>query len=366
MKKLLCLMLMLPLFSVTCFAESVPEETAEQTGAYHVQDGLSTEELEISGELRLDGAYDAKGALERGWKRLIEKFRETLRAEMGFGGKFLVIAVCCGLSGSLSSEGRIPRWFEIGACCAASCLLAAHVGGIFYQAEETLAHLHDYAKAAFPAFFTSLAASGATASASVRYASVVFASDLFMSAAQRLILPLIQAHLCLSICAAVFDHALLRSVCKITKACAVGSMSILCSVFCAYIGLSGVITGSADAAAVKTVKSVISAALPVVGSILSNSASGILAAAGMIKNTAGVFCLISVCAICIAPFACLSVKYLVYKASALLSSLSGSERYVQLISSMGAVYGMLLGLIGSFGFMLFFSFLSGIQATNLV
>lgn len=364
MKKLICLLLLLPFFSVTCLAESVRKVTAEEIGADHVQDGLSEDERDISGELKLDGSYDVNGALARAWRSLTDKLCRGLRSELGFAGKLLVIAVCCGLSTALSPEGRVPRWFEIGACCAATHLLADGMSGLFDQARETLAHLHDYTKAAFPAFFTSLAASGATASASVRYASVVFVSDLFMSLAQRLILPLIEAHLCVSICGALFDNALLRAVGKTTKWCAVASMSILCTVFCAYIGLAGVITGSADAAAVKTAKTVISSVLPVVGNILSNSASSILSAAGLIKNTAGVFCLISVCAICVTPFAFLSVKYLVYKASAMLSSLSGSERYAQLISSMGAVYGMLLGLIGSFGFMLFYSFLSGIRAVN--
>ena len=366
MKKLLCVLLLLPLFSVPCYAQSISEETAEQTGAYQVQDGLSQDELEISGKLRLDGSYDAMGALARAWQRLTSAVRKTLRAELGFAGKILVIAVCCGFSAALSPEARVPRWFEIGACCAAIHLLADNMNGIFTQAEETLAHLQDYTKAAFPAFFTTLAASGATASASVRYASIVFVSDVFMSAAQCVILPLIQAHLCVSICSALFDNALLRAVAKTTKWCAVASMSMLCTVFCTYIGLSGVISGSADAVAVKTARTVISSALPVVGHILSNSASSILAAAVMIKNSAGVFCLISVCAICVAPFAFLAVKYLLYKASAMLSSLSGSERFSQMLASMGSVYGMLLGLIGSFGFMLFYSFLSGIRAANPV
>ena len=130
------------------------------------------------------------------------------------------------------------------------------------------------------------------------------------------------------------------------------------------IGLSGIVSGSADAAAVKAAKTVLSSTLPVVGNILSDSASSLLAAASLIKNSAGIFCLIAVCAICAGPFALLAVKLLVFKAAAAVSSLGGSERYTRLLSGFGSVFAMLLGLVGCFGFMLFFSFLSGVRMVS--
>ena len=103
-------------------------------------------------------------------------------------------------------------------------------------------------------------------------------------------------------------------------------MTLMTSAFCLYISLSGAISGSADALAVKTTKSVIASAFPIVGGILSDSAAAMLSAAGLIKNSAGVFCLIAVCALCAGPFALLSVKMLVFKLSS-AGTIAGS--YVQ-------------------------------------
>ena len=341
MKKLLCVLLLLPLFITSCFALDVVEETARQTKADRVEEELSPEEREISGELSLDGSYDAGGALGRLWKRLLESLKNALQKELGFAEKLIALAVCCGLCTAFYPGGKPPPWMEIGVCCAAVLLLSGSVGGVFREANNTLDHLHDYARAAFPAFFSTLAACGAPSSASVRYASIVFASDLFMNLARQLILPLIEAHLSLSICASLFDNPMLRTAVKGSKWCAVTAITSACSLFCVYVGLTGVITGSADAAAVKAAKTVFSSALPVVGGILSNSASSILAAAALIKNSAGVFCLIAVCAICVVPFALLFLKFLVFKAAASLSALGGSEHYTSLLNSVGTVFGML-------------------------
>ena len=49
--------------------------------------------------------------------------------------------------------------------------------------------------------------------------------------------------------------------------------------FTAYINLTGLISGSADAAAIRTAKTLISTVLPVVGGIASDASSAVLAAA---------------------------------------------------------------------------------------
>lgn len=366
MRNLLLVLLLLPMLPFSPGTSEIEEETARQTGVYQVEEGLSEEERELSGELCLDGSYDAREALGRIWDRLIQAVKQRLAQDLGFALKLVLIALTCSLCTVLCPGEGSARWLDLAACCAAILLLAGSVDGLTVQAEETLERLHDYALAAFPAFFTTVAACGSAASASVRYASVCFAAELFMRLSRDLVLPLIEAYLAVTISSALFDNPLLQAASRIAKWCACTLMSLLTLGFCTYIGLSGVISGSADAVAVKAAKSLLSTTLPVVGGILSDSASGMLAAASLIKNSAGVFCLIAVCTICVVPFATLAVKLLVFKAAAALSSMGGSERYCRLIKCFGSSFGMLLGLVGSFGFMLFFSFLSGIRATNPV
>ena len=107
----------------------------------------------------------------------------------------------------------------------------------------------------------------------------------------------------------------------------------------------------------------ISTVLPVVGGILSDSAATVLAAATIIKNSAGVFCLMAVCAICAGPFALLLVKMLLLKGAAAISEMGSCSSYSRLLSAVGNAMGMLLGLVGSYGVMPFYSFMSGLKVS---
>ena len=361
MRKLLLVLLLFPLFVGSCKAESIEEETARATDIYQVESGLDEEERSVSGELRIDGTYDARGALGRLLVRFWNKLREELRREMHFGVVLIAIALLGSLASSICPGNRIPEAMELISCCTAALLLAGSLGGVISQAADALTRLSDYSKAAVPAFFTTLAACGAAVSASVKYASVSFAMDVFMTVSQRFILPLIYAYLAVSISGSLFDSSMIQTASRVTKWCAVSSMTLITTAFCLFISLSGAISGSADAAAVKTAKTVISTALPVVGGILSGSAAAMLSAAGVIKNSAGIFGLIAVCTICAGPFAVLSVKMAVFKACSALSELSCGGKYAKLLGNVGTAFGMLLGLVGSYGMMLFLAFMSGIR-----
>ena len=361
MKKLLLIILLLPILGCRCYAEDVGEDTASLTEIERVEDGLQAEERSVSGELRIDGTYDAQGALGRLWERVLSSAREQLKSEIRFSSVLISIALLCSLASALSPGGRIAELIELAACCGGTILLAGGLESEIGQATESLQRLSDYAKVSLPAFFTTVAACGAAVSASVKYAAACFVMDLFMTLSQRLILPLIYAYLAVTVSGSLFENSILTAAARIIKWCAITAMTGVTSVFCLYISLSGLISGSADAAAVKAAKTVVAAGLPVVGRILSDSASSILAASAVIKNSAGVFCLIAVCAICAGPFAVLAVKVLIYKACSALAELSCGGRFAKLLSGIGGVFAMLLGMVGSYGVMLFLSFMSGIQ-----
>jgi stage III sporulation protein AE len=360
-KKLVFFLLLLPMFSRICFAEDIEEVTARVTDIFQVESGLEEEERSVSGELQIDGSYDARGALGRLLERFRNDLRRELKQELRFGGILIAITLLCSLTTALCPGSKPPQYMELIACCAATLLLAGGLDGVIAQATDALGRLSAYSKTATPVFFTAVAASGGLVSASVKYAAVSFAMDVFMTISQRFILPLIHAYLAVSICAGLFENSMILTAGRVIKWCAITAMTVLTTAFVLYISLSGVISGSADAAAVKTTKTVISTTLPVVGGILSDSASAMLSAAAVIKNSAGVFSLIAVCAICVGPFAVLSVKMFVFRACAALSELACGGRYVKMLGNVGTAFGMLLGLVGSYGMMLFLSFMSGIR-----
>ena len=364
MRVLLLIFLLLPFFGNTAYAEDIYRQTAEETGVYALEE-LPEELRNISGALEVDGSYDAGSALRRLWKSFTANVRRGLEDNLRSAAALVAIAVICALSGSVCSGKAIQEYINIAGCCAAALSLLGGVNSIVSQTVDALNQLYDYSKAALPAIFTAAAACGAVGSAAARYAAVCLALDVLMSLAQKLIIPMVYAYLSLALAASVFPNSLLSNTARMVRWTATTVMTIMTLAFSAYIGMTGLISGSLDVVAIKTARTVISTSLPVVGGLISDASAAVLSAAAVIKNSAGVFGLIAVCALCAGPFALLSVKMLVLKAAAAASNMVPNGRLSSLIASVAAAMGLLLGLLGCCGIMLFISIMAGMKAVSL-
>ena len=90
----------------------------------------------------------------------------------------------------------------------------------------------------------------------------------------------------------------------------------------------------------------------------------VLAGAGVLKNTVGVFGMLVVIGICLVPFLQLGFHSLTYKVSSALSaSLSGS-RVAALIDQIGGAFGLILGMTGSCALLLMISMVSAVSVAG--
>ena len=127
-----------------------------------------------------------------------------------------------------------------------------------------------------------------------------------------------------------------------------GILQLLASILTVKL-ITGVVTGTADALAARVTKTAVSAALPVVGSILSDAASTLAAAAGTLKATIGIFGLLAEAAICLPPVLTLGVRFFVYKLTAAVCECVADKRFSELISNLGTAFALLLAINGVSG-----------------
>ena len=357
-------LLFLPFFLVPVYAQDLGEAAGAELEANAVREALPEEIQEVGGTLDMSGRYDGLGALERLWRKLLENISERLRADAWEAVRLLVVVLFCSVSGSLIKEKRQQEILELSGCAVVSLLLAGGVDSMVKECFSSLVALNDYARVALPAVYTAAAAGGAVASASARYASACFALDLMMSAAEKLLLPVISALIAMSVCAAVFDNAMLRATINGAKKLAALMMSGMTIALTAMLSVTGLVSSAADAAAIRAAKTVISASLPIVGGIMANAASSVFAAADLVKNSAGAFGMVAVCALCLAPFAALAVRRFFFGVIAAAADMTASGRIARLFHDMSAVLTLLLGLLGSFALMLFFSVAAALRSVG--
>ena len=80
MRKLLLLLLLLPLVAEPAPSGEPGGEALPVEGFEQVEQALDEEEHAVSGELRLDGSYDSRGAVSRLWTRVVDSFRDSRAA----------------------------------------------------------------------------------------------------------------------------------------------------------------------------------------------------------------------------------------------------------------------------------------------
>jgi stage III sporulation protein AE len=124
-------------------------------------------------------------------------------------------------------------------------------------------------------------------------------------------------------------------------------LKIILYFFTGYIGITGVVSGSADAAAIKAAKLTISGMVPVVGGILSDASEAVLVGAGVVKNGAGIYGMMAVLAIVIGPFLRIGIQYLLLKATAAVCGLFGTKSITALVQDFTTAMGLLLAMTGS-------------------
>ena len=105
--------------------------------------------------------------------------------------------------------------------------------------------------------------------------------------------------------------------------------------------------------------------MPVVGGVISDTAETLLAGAAILRNAAGVFGMLAVLGICVAPCLNLGAHYLLYKGTAALAATAaGSGRLTGLIEALGTAFGLILAMTASCAVLLTVAMVSAVSAVG--
>lgn len=226
-------------------------------------------------------------------------------------------------------------------------ILIEPAGTLIRLGADTVVEMTEYAKLLLPVLTGALAAQGGASASVTLYAGTAFFSTVLSTMISRLILPLLYIYICLIIVNAVTDQPLIKNLSGFIKWLICWGLKIILYVFTGYIGITGVISGAADASAVKAAKLTISAMVPVVGSIISEASETILLSAGMMKNAAGIYGIFATIALFVGPFLKIGVQYLLLKVTAAVCTVFGSKQENKLLEDFSGVMSMVLAMTGT-------------------
>lgn len=209
---------------------------------------------------------------------------------------------------------------------------------------ETIQSLSEYGKLLLPVMTGALAAQGGMTASAGLYAATALFDSILSSAISGLMLPLIYLYLGVAVGNAALGEPILAKIKDFLKWLTTWILKIALYGFTAFLGITGVVSGSADAAAIKAAKLTISGAVPVVGGILSDASEAVLVGAGLMRSSVGVYGLLTIAALFLAPFIRMGVQYMLLKATGAVCASFDKSSASTLIGDFTGAMGMILAM----------------------
>ena len=243
--------------------------------------------------------------------------------------------------------GGSQRYMDLGAIGAISVLLFQGTNSMIHLGVETVVEVSAYGKLLLPVLATAMAAQGGVTSSGALYGATALFSTVFSGFVSSLLIPLIYFYLCLGVAKGVTDSELLKRFQEGMKSFMTWVLKTILYIYTGYMAVTGVISGTTDAAALKAAKLTISSMIPVVGGILSDASETILVSASTVKNAVGIYGLWAMAAIWLGPLLKIGAHYLLLKALATISTIFAGKKISSLVDSFSGAMGHILAMTGA-------------------
>lgn len=359
MKHLRCGLLLglaLLALSISVQASDIPEELQ---AALPREAGRLLEDVDDwSGDSLTDGLTSI-------WGHVCRSGKTILRRQTGRVLPILLTVILCGLvDGFRKSTGGDRRFLTMLGALTITALTAGSLDSLIGSGAAVMEQMNTFSRALLPTLAAVSAVSGGVMGATMRQVATVFFADLLLEVMRGLLIPMVYLYTgALAAGGGLGDRRLL-AVAEMIRAVCVKLLTTALLVFTLYLTVSGIFSASVDSARVRVAKTAISGAVPVVGGIIAEASETVLAGAGLLKGSIGMFGLLGVLALCAYPFLQLGIQYLLYKLTAFLASVVGDAELCGLINGLGGAFGLILGMVGSCALVLLVSILASVAVVT--
>ncbi len=282
------------------------------------------------------------------WKVIVNALgtlQPSVKDAAGICTALLAIVLLVSIVGSVSEKnGNVLR---LAASLGIGGILLSRADSMINMAAQTVSELSEYGKLLLPVMTAALAAQGGTGTSAALYGATAALDALLAGAVSGLLVPMCYGYLVLAVADCAIGNELLQKIKELLKWLVTWFLKIVLYLFTGYLGITGVVSGTADAAALKVTKLAISGMVPVVGGLMSDASESLIVSAGVLKNAAGTYGIVALIAVWIMPFLEIALLYLLLKVTGALCTALGEKRPAGLIQDFSSAMGLLLAMTGT-------------------
>ena len=329
-------MRLFPLFLAMVIILAIPVSAVEFTAPEVPESGrdLMPEKPDSFGEGLLEILQDAV-------KRIRPDLAEAAKTCLSVMASVLLVSVLQSFSGKTKSICDL-----VGAVSVAGLLLQS-TNSLIHIGSRTVTQMSEYGKLLLPVMTGAMAAEGGLTASTALYIGTAVFDSVLSSVISNLLIPLIYAYIGLSAANSAVGEEILKKLRDFVKWIVSWCLKTILYIFTGYMGITGVVSGTTDAAVLKATKMTISGMVPVVGGILADASDSVLVGAGLVKNAAGIYGILALIAVFLGPFLQIGVHYLLLKATGAVCGVFGSKRITDLVLDFSTAMGLLLAMTGA-------------------
>lgn len=268
-----------------------------------------------------------------------------LKTTVGIMFRILAVMILC-RTVALFGDSRVTFAAGLASTMAITVLCSTDINSMMEVGRQTIDDISSFTTLLLPVLSAAAAASGGVSSSTAIYGVTALFCDILVRLCRYILLPFIYALLAMGVADAAMGQTRLTKLRELIAWIIKWLLKGILYMFTGFLAATGVISGTADAAALKAAKMTISGMVPVVGGIVSDASTSLMAGAGLLKSAIGTFGMLSVLAIFSLPFFKLGIAYLGLKMTAALSHVMecGQDK---LLDSLSSVVGLVLAAVGS-------------------
>lgn len=365
MKTLLLILLVFLSVQQRSHAVEVDEKIYTELGVNQVIQAVPEEIRDLLQPLDL---FSGQG-LDEVMEGLKHQILQTVRTQVDMALQpmiqtILIIFLCTITATIIPGKNRDFPIVMIG-CTAIVYLNLSDTRSFFSDSIDIIQRLYDFSSVLLPCLAGATVFTGASMSAGIKYTAAALFMNILLNFSNTMLIPVVSMYLVCMIGDSVFHQPILGTVSNIIYKICTTVLTWSVVLFTTYLSVAGLVSGTGEILAARITKTTLSNGLPIVGKIISDTASTLVAGASLIRNGIGLFGMLALIGMLIIPFVSVGVRYLLFKLLSKMAYLWSEQRFTALIKGISDAYGMMLAIIGSGFVMLFLTLLSFIQVTGV-
>ena len=280
---------------------------------------------------------------------LVQNSMNLLRPDLKEAAEATMMTVAAGTLFSIIQNitKKISRTLSAAGAITIAVIMFRHSNSMIVLASDTVIEIYEYGKLLCQVMTAALAAQGCVTESSALYVGTTFFITLLSTLVSKLVVPMAYIFLAFSVGYCAMNNEILKKIADAIKGVLGWALKTLLVVFTAYMSITGVVSGTTDAASLKAAKVVISTVVPVVGGALADSSESVLISMGLVKNAAGIYGILAVLAVFAGPFLKIGAHYLFLKVSATICASFGDKSVSGLTGDFSSAMGLLMAMIAS-------------------